>query len=210
MLHALRARLERLFPRAQPTLTLPLLPVRGVLFPGGLLPITAFEVRTVAMLQRAIAAGTPFGVCLIRSADSGTLLPHDIGCIARVAAWDVPVQGRLSVRAVGVDRFRILALHTSAEGLLEARVQRLAAESPRPLPPEHAACAGVLEHILARLGEENFAPPFELGDAVWVGYRLAEVLPIKLSAKQNMLEMNDTLLRLEFLHRFLGQQGLIG
>ena len=42
----------------------------------------------------------------------------------------------------------------------------------------------------------------------WVGYRLAEVLPLKLPAKQAMLEMIDSTMRLRILHKFLSQQGL--
>ena len=46
-------------------------------------------------------------------------------------------------------------------------------------------------------------------DASWVGYRLAEVLPLPLSIKQGMLEINDSAMRLALLQKFLKQQGLV-
>ena len=48
-----------------------------------------------------------------------------------------------------------------------------------------------------------------LGDASWVGYRLAELLPLPLPIKQSMLEINDSEVRLKALAQFLKQQGLL-
>jgi Lon protease-like protein len=42
-----------------------------------------------------------------------------------------------------------------------------------------------------------------------VGYRLAEVLPLKLAAKQEMLEIDDPVSRLQVIRKFLVQQGLL-
>jgi uncharacterized protein len=38
-----------------------------------------------------------------------------------------------------------------------------------------------------------------LDDAVWVGYRLAEILPIAAAEKQFCLELNDPIQRLDVL-----------
>ena len=46
-------------------------------------------------------------------------------------------------------------------------------------------------------------------DASWVGYRLAELLPLPLSIKQRMLEVNDANVRLTALNQFLERQGLV-
>jgi len=37
-------------------------------------------------------------------------------------------------------------------------------------------------------------------DAAWVGYRLAEILPVSLSEKQQCLEIDDPLVRLARLN----------
>lgn len=193
---------------------LPLFPLNTVLFPGGALPLRVFEQRYMDMTKACLQNDTPFGVCLIReggevaSAATPPAISHEVGCLARITDWDMQQLGVLNVRAVGVRRFRVLESRVEPSGLIVAKAQLLPVESPLPLPAEHAACAGVLKHIVSRVGEDKFEPPLAFDDAVWVGYRLAEVLPIKVSAKQNMLEMNDTLVRLEVLHRFLGQQGL--
>ena len=47
-------------------------------------------------------------------------------------------------------------------------------------------------------------------DAAWVGYRLTEILPVPLLAKQKLLELTDSLARLSILQQFLEQRGLTG
>ena len=51
------------------------------------------------------------------------------------------------------------------------------------------------------------APQYD--DASWVGYRLAELLPLSDSVKQNMLEINDAEVRLSVLAAFLKAHGLL-
>ena len=45
--------------------SLPLFPLRTVLFPGGLLPLKVFEQRYIDMTKDCLAQNRPFGVCLI-------------------------------------------------------------------------------------------------------------------------------------------------
>jgi len=67
----------------------------------------------------------------------------------------------------------------------------------------------VLELIAARIGPQNFPATTRYDDASWVGYRLAELLPLPLSIKQTMLEVNDAGVRLDVLAQFLAKQGLL-
>ena len=60
-----------------------------------------------------------------------------------------------------------------------------------------------------RVGPRQFPETAAYGDASWVGYRLAELLPLPLSIKQGMLEINDADVRLGLLQKFLRQQGLV-
>ncbi|MGH8697038.1 MAG: LON peptidase substrate-binding domain-containing protein, partial [Burkholderiales bacterium] len=64
--------------------------------------------------------------------------------------------------------------------------------------------------VIADKNEAVFAEPHALGSALWVGYRLSEILPVPLAAKQKLLELDGALARLEILYRFLEQRGLVG
>jgi hypothetical protein len=62
--------------------------------------------------------------------------------------------------------------------------------------------------VVADKGKPIFAEPHAFNDASWVGYRLAEILPVPLAAKQKLLELSDSVGRLSILQRFLEGQGL--
>ena len=67
----------------------------------------------------------------------------------------------------------------------------------------------LLELIATRVGPENFPAQHAYDDASWVGYRLAELLPLPLHIKQTMLEINDAGVRLNVLQQFLQKQGVL-
>lgn len=209
----LKQRLSEYLTRANQyaTFDIPLFPLNTVLFPGGKLPLKVFEPRYMEMVSACLKDKKSFGICLIRSGEeTGTpALPEKVGCMVEIIDWDMQQLGVLDITVMGTQRFHIEASHAEKNGLIMAQAVSIAAEAPLPLPKQHLACATILRRIIEHLGVERFASPLRYDDSVWVGYRLAELLPLKLSVRQNMLEMNDSLVRIEILHRFLSQQGLL-
>jgi Lon protease-like protein len=181
-----------------------------VLFPGGVLPLRVFEARYMDMTRDCLKHDRPFGVCLIREgAEVGEpAVPEAIGCLAAITDWDMQQQGILGIKARGGQRFRIVGRRTSDQGLISAEVEPIAAEPSLPVPKEYSACARLVQMIVADQGKAIFAEPHAFDDAAWVGYRLADVLPVPLLAKQKLLELTDSLQRLAILQRFLEQRGL--
>lgn len=190
---------------------LPIFPLHTVLFPGGVLPLKIFEQRYMNMAKDCLRHETPFGVCLIAAgAEVGApALPHAVGSSARVAVWDMPQLGVLRVTARGGRRFRILSRDADAEGLIRARVEWLAEQPEQPIPSQHAALLPLLRAVVAEAGDERMPQPHAFDDAAWVGYRFAEVLPIPLAARQKLLELDDSLGRLEIIQTFLQQKGVL-
>jgi uncharacterized protein len=162
--------------RDRGTWSLPLFPLRTVLFPGGLLPLKVFEQRYIEMTKSCLRDTRPFGVCLLTKGeevarDDG-IAPEiaSVGTLARITDVDMP---------------------------------------QHPLAETYAPLAKLLALIAARLGPQNFPAETHYGDASWVGYRLAELLPLPLSIKQSMLEVNDANVRLAALKQYLDRQGLL-
>lgn len=184
---------------------LPLFPLNTVVFPGGHLPLRIFEQRYLELVKRAIADNTPFGICAIREGQEvGTpAVPYPVGTRVRIVEWDMPQTGIFHIDTEGLDRFVIRSTHTEASGLLIGEVEPVSVEPHAPIPDDYELAAEVLQHIISEYGEARFPPPHALDDAVWVGYRLSEVLPLKLSIRQNLLEMNDSLARLGILVEIL-------
>lgn len=90
-----------------------LFPLRTVLFPGMDLDLQVFEDRYRTLVAECIESGEPFGVALIREGPEvgGQATPHLVGCTARIRHLSPTRDGRLSLRARGVRRFRITTLH---------------------------------------------------------------------------------------------------
>ena len=194
---------------------LPLFPLRTVLFPGGLLPLKVFEHRYVEMTKACLREERPFGVCLIVEGDEvsrgdGTM-PRiaNVGTLARITDVDIPQLGILHVATVGGTRFEIRGQAQDPLGLVVGDVALLPDEPARPLSERHAPLAKLLQLIEAKLAPDNFPAPTHYDDATWVGYRLAELLPLPLAIKQSMLEINDANIRLASLAQFLERQGLL-
>jgi hypothetical protein len=188
----------------------PIFPLNTVLFPGGLLPLRVFEARYMDMTRDCLKRDAPFGVCLIREGSEvgAPAVSERIGCLAKILDCDMQQQGILILRTRGGERFRILEQRTGAQGLTTADVELIAPEASIAVPAEFAPCARLLEMVVADQGKAIFAEPHAFNDASWVGYRLAEILPVPLIAKQKLLELTDSLSRLSILQRFLESRGL--
>ena len=200
----------------EPT-ALPLFPLKTVLFPGGVLPLKVFEQRYISMTKACLKDNQPFGVCLLkrgeevagaRPARTG-LEFAPIGTLARITSWDMPQLGILHLRCEGATRFQVHAHTIADDGLVLGQVTSLASEPVVALAEHFKRLASLLELLIDRVGKENFPAEHVLTDTSWVGYRLAEMLPLPLPIKQSMLEINDSEVRLKVLAQFLEQQGLL-
>ncbi|HWI39400.1 MAG TPA: LON peptidase substrate-binding domain-containing protein [Burkholderiales bacterium] len=163
-----------------------------------------FEQRYLTMAKACLKDNTPFGVCAIREGkEVGTpAVPFEIGTTAKIAEWDMQQLGVLQIVASGEARFRILEHRARKDGLLVGRVEVLPAESDGPIP---AACEPAVR-LLERVIEQHaglFPPPHHLQSAAWVSARLAEILPLPLPAKQELLELDDARVRLERINALL-------
>ena len=182
----------------------PLFPLNTVLFPGGRLPLRIFEQRYMDMAKACLRDGTAFGICLIREGREvgSPALPVEVGCLARIAAWDMPQLGLLHVTALGERRFRILERRVQSDGLARASIELLEDDTDAAIPHGCRGCVKLLERVVAQQSA-LFEPPYRLDSASWVSSRLAEMLPLPLPAKQELLELDDARARLERLNALL-------
>ena len=191
----------------EPTAELPLFPLNTVLFPGGPLPLRIFEPRYVDMVRRCMREGAPFGVLLIRAGQEVGEVSSvaDVGTSARIIDFNQMPDGLLGIVCTGDQKFRVDARRVQADGLNVGTITWLPPDRSVPLPPQHAHLGLLLKRALPQISDvyqyQSVQPRFD--DASWVSSRLAEILPISLSEKQECLEMEDPLARLERLSPFI-------
>jgi len=193
------------------TLDIPIFPLNSVLFPGGTLGLKIFEQRYLDMASLCLRDGSGFGVCLIAEGREvgAPAVPHAVGTLAEISSWDMPQLGILLLSLRGGRRFRIREQRVEADGLLRATVDCLDEAPPAPIPPAQQGLVELLRRVAADLGPERLPLPHHFDDARWVGHRLTEILPVKLLAKQKLLELDDPASRLDILFSFLAQRGLV-
>lgn len=206
--------------------SLPLFPLRTVLFPGMPLPLVIFEERYKALFQVCLRGDRRFGVVLLSSDN----VPLSVGTVAHMVRWQEIEEGRIRVLTVGEQRFRV--------------VEHIESEHPFPVAvvefweDEESIPAGVdALHLLRHLPDEftdyltltvllsGTSLPVEHfnlpRDPSQLSFYIARSLQVDLTEKQRLLEEPSTLGRLQrelmlvrrerdFLQRLFSLQGIAG
>lgn len=198
-------------PSAPTQMDIPLFPLSGVLFPGGVLSLKVFEQRYLDMAASCMKDQAPFGVCLIASGKEvgQTAVPHSVGTLAHIDRGDMQQLGILMLDVHGGRRFRIVSQRTQPDGLLRAEVELFDERPKQSVPAAQQALLPLLMKVVGDLGPEKMPEPHDFDDAAWVGYRLTEIVPVQPLAKQKLLELDDPVSRLEILFTYLAQRKLI-
>lgn len=177
----------------------PLFPLKTVLFPGGALPLRIFEPRYVDMVGRCLRNEQQFGVLsIVEGSEVGPAKTATVGTLAQIVDWRQEADGLLGITVVGRERFEVEHISVREDRLYVGRVRVLPAEPKLELPPDYGDLARLLKRVLPTVGADHGAVE-DYDDATWVGYRLAEILPLSLEDKQACLEMEDALARLDKL-----------
>ncbi|MCW1982401.1 MULTISPECIES: LON peptidase substrate-binding domain-containing protein [Xanthomonas] len=191
----------------QPTMpaeitSLPLFPLHSVLLPGATIGLRVFERRYLDLVRDCGRTGSSFGVCLILDgSDVGApAVPAAYGTEVRIEDFDVGADGVLVLRLRGTRRFRVQRSRVRDNGLVVGEVSWCEPDSDDELRPEHGLLATVLERMLEQVGGEfASAGPGLLDQAAWVGWRLAELLPLSEGQRLSLLQEDDPHRRLEQL-----------
>ena len=182
-----------------PSLDLPLFPLNTVLYPCGQLSLRIFEPRYLDMIRECARTGSSFGVCLIlEGREAGApALPAAVGTLARIVDFHNREDGLLGILAEGGERFRVQRTRVRSDGLVRGDVEPWTAEPAEEVPVELALLQSILERLIENLAPHwRHAPKHLYDDASWLGFRLAELLPLQTDEQQRLLELTDPVQRL--------------
>ena len=184
---------------------IPLFPLNTVLFPEGVLPLRIFESRYLDMVSECLRSDGCFGVCLITSGNEAEMPAecHDIGTFAHIVDWDQGEDGILGVTAKGGKRFRVVEKRLRPNKLLESDVEIIDENDDEELPVEFQLLSDLLRQIVEKFELTHLSGEEKYLDASWVSCRLAELLPLELEEKQDLLETDDPVQRLAQIQSLL-------
>ena len=181
---------------------IPLFPLHTVLFPDGYLKLRIFEQRYIDMVRECSLKDCCFGVCLINNPeDSNRPANHmRVGTTAEICDFSTLDDGLLGIAANGRQKFIISETRMRDNGLLMAEVELLDETALIDVPDEYSVLSMITGRFMEQAGSNypSFQPQ-HLQDANWVGYRLAELLPLDINEKQILLQISDPLERLQML-----------
>lgn len=181
---------------------LPLFPLGQVLFPGGGLGLRIFEPRYLDLVKRCGRSGEGFGICLILAGREvgEPAIPAAVGTEAAIVDFALTEDGLLGLTVEGRRRFHVERTRVRDDGLIVADVRWLEEPGVAALRDEHALLSVLLARIMDKAGVEHEGPgKGMLADAAWVGWRLAEWLPLEPTERQALLQLDDPHARLQQL-----------
>ena len=178
---------------------LPIFPLRTILFPDSKLPLRIFEPRYIDMVSRSMREDSEFGIILSReSTDPKMFETYDTGTLAKIIDWDQGGDGLLGITTLGTQKFRLKELNKQEDGLNIGSIERIEKEGDyKPLKE----FTHLVELLQAILDDVNIYDDDEkrFDSASWISYRFAEILPLRVEDKLKCLEIDDPIIRLNFL-----------
>lgn len=185
-----------------PVESLPLFPLHTVLMPGAAIGLRVFERRYLDLVRDCGRSGGGFGVCLILDGrDVGApATPAAFGTEALIEDFDTGPDGLLTLRLRGRRRFHVNRTRVRDNGLVVADVVWCADDPADALKPQHSLLATLLQTVLDQIGgDQRGLSPRLFEQAAWVGWRLAELLPLAAEQRVSLLQEDDPHRRLYLL-----------
>ncbi len=182
-------------------LELPLFPLT-VLFPGTVLPLHIFEPRYRQMIAACQRENKPLGIVLPKpESEFMREVPHTIGTIAEIHNLEQLEDGRYTLNAVGIKRFRIVSENRD-KAYISATVEPyedITTQEP-DLTSTTQQARKMFEDYLAMLLQEANEPDVQANlpdESEDLSYFIASFLMnIEDTQKQHFLEMTSTYQRL--------------
>jgi len=189
------------------TRTIPLFPLNTVMFPGGVLPLRIFEPRYLDMVSQCLRDDTPIGVIQIRNGkEVGQAADtYEVGTLSIISYWNRRPDGLLGITLRGTQRFRVLSHEVKPNQLIMAEVETLRENPPVAINDKYQSMASLLRKIIAQLDPPYTTMPTHYDDLEWISARLCELLPMPLDYKQELLEYDDIIDRIEQLYSLIKQ-----
>ncbi|WP_198266131.1 LON peptidase substrate-binding domain-containing protein [sulfur-oxidizing endosymbiont of Gigantopelta aegis] len=190
---------------------LPLFPLKSMLLPEGALALKVFESRYLDMLTQCEKKEGGFGICLIKEGSEVGRAPdiYSVGTLVQITFWEYRKDGLLGISVKGEQKFKVLSQQVQKNELIVAEVELINKESEVVLPEQYLPMVNVLKKIFAALQHPYITLTKKYNDASWVGSRLSELLPLSMEKKQQLLELNEPMVRLSLLYDEMLNLGML-
>ncbi|MCX7815101.1 MAG: LON peptidase substrate-binding domain-containing protein, partial [Tepidimonas ignava] len=192
--------------------TLPLLPLRDVVvFPHMVIPLFVGRPKSIKALEAAMAHERRIMLVAQKTAAKDEPTPADlfeVGCVASILQMLKLPDGTVKVLVEGVQRAKVLRVDDDAEGHFSAHLLPVDAEAeraeadPKELEALRRAVMQQFEQdvkLNKKIPAEILTSIASIDDPGRLADTIAAHLPLKLEAKQSILDLERLVQRLEHL-----------
>ena len=123
---------------------------------------------------------------------------YNVGTMAKIIDWNQGNDGLLGLTTIGTQKFKLLTMTKQDDGLNIGQIERIDKEGEFKPTENFSYLISLLKAILDDINLYNDDEK-RFDSASWVSFRFAEILPLKLEDKQKCLEIDDPIIRLNFL-----------
>ena len=184
--------------------TIPLFPLRAVLFPSGRMPLQIFEPRYLELVKDCLKQNAGFGVAWLRQGNEVIDENHhstklaDVGTYATIVDWYSKDNGLLGVVIEGQKKFRIHRSYQQSNLLWMGEVEWIQPEPSIVLPDNTMELKGLLQQLIEHPHVAGLGLSTEIEDVETLSCVLSQLLPIGEAIKYSLLT-SDSLTRMEEL-----------
>ncbi|OED36868.1 hypothetical protein AB833_26030 [Chromatiales bacterium (ex Bugula neritina AB1)] len=184
---------------------IPLFPLSSIVLPEGLLPLRLFERRYLDMVRDCFRLQSGFGVCLLQQGNEvgNAAIPYPYGTLVKIVDWDQSADGLLNVVVCGEQKFRIRDTSVEESQLLTGEIELLPWEQPASVPEELNYLQDSMQQILRQIESSIVYDEPKLDDALWLGSRFVELLPLPAEVKHELASLDDAVDRLKAVAQLL-------
>ena len=191
---------------------IPLFPLSIVMFPGGRFDLQIFERRYIDLIRQCLRSETGFGICLLKSGEetvqknSGQSI-YSTGTYSKIIDWNQLENGLLGITVEGQIKFSVSDYWKGDDDILHANAEFSEVESAdsESIPLENQFDG--LSVLLRKLENHPMVEKKKLVvdyDNLWdLGWRLSELIPIKVEERQKLLEIDDPWDRVKNIERLI-------
>ena len=192
--------------------TTPLFPLTINVLPGAYLPLQIFEPRSIDMIKNCLSNSEGFCIVLIKTEDDQELrdLPnhYDIATYVEIVDFNQLENGLLGITVQGKEKIKIFERWKQTDELLLGKITKVQEEDDDlSLDPRFLDLWDMVKEVTSHPEIKKLNLDLDLNSSKSVCYILASILPLTPLEKQTILELDQTVDKLNYLKDVIKKLG---
>ena len=192
--------------------TYPVFPLSINVLPGAYLPLQIFEPRYLDMVKSSLAKEEGFCIALTKQDEEASTdeLPNlfEVATYVEIVDFNQLQNGLLGITVKGLDKVKILDRWKQDDELLLAKISKFKELGEDfSEDPAYKEIWSMLTEISNHPEVKKLNLEIDLKNAINVSYILGSLLPLTPIEKQTMLELENSIEKLDFLKSIIKKLG---